>query len=81
MFEKTKKFVSTHKTEIAIAAVSAVAGGLAVHVYKNRGPNDYLILSKTLQKTLSEAPEKKWVGYTVHGVTYAMTAADTSAVK
>ena len=72
MLEKTKKFVSDHKSQIITAAVSAVVGGAVVYFYYDR--KTLLNVPDDLIEKLMEKPQERWAGYYLPNVILAMTA-------
>lgn len=81
MLEKTKKFVSTHKTKIATAVTAAVIGGVAVSLIHRYGPTRYLVVSKDALTSMAAEPEVMWMGYDVKGTLLALTAVKNPAVE
>lgn len=78
MLERSKTFVSTHKSHIATAVIAAAVGGAAVFVYYHK--KTILHVPTKLVEKMAAAPEEVWVSYDVGGTVLAMTAVNRTAV-
>lgn len=78
MLERSKKFVSDHKSQIVTAAVSAGVAGTVVFIYFNK--KTFLHVPDDVVALLAADPENNWVSYKLKGVVLAMTAINENAV-